>query len=256
MNVTRADLLQVLRYVAILRDNESNTMPSETKWCEYTCGAGTYMGLMPIRSALTQIQTTHLSALEREQYAQKSSKSQANYLAGRLLAKQLLNQHLGTDRGALSILHDAHGAPEVRIAGNKTSAEISISHSQDWVACILNIDGHRVGVDIEKMRPRKMMLEMAHHLMHEDELPWVNRHCSHVEGFYRYWTAKEALAKVHCLPLISKALRRYVIQHFTEKQGLEPWVVNDGTLIQHFQLPNTNYMGAWAIHIQDNAINT
>jgi 4'-phosphopantetheinyl transferase EntD len=216
----------------------------------------TYIAFMPICGANTLMDARQLSAQERAQYEKKHTKSQANYLAGRVLAKNLLTEHLGTNWRLLSVLHDAHGAPEVWLEGKKISVGISISHSHNWVACALNFDGHRVGVDIEQMRPRNTMLEMAQCLAHKDELLWVNRYCSRVEDFYRYWTAKEALAKVHRLPLMSNELQQYAIRKFTEMQSQKPWMAIDGTLMHHFQIPNEPFMGAWAIKTQDNALNT
>jgi 4'-phosphopantetheinyl transferase len=72
----------------------------------------------------------------------------------------------------------------------------SLSHSGDRVLCAIASAG-LVGVDVERIRPRKEWDELASVVLHpaererlealEGEPRW--------QGFYRIWTLKEAMAK-------------------------------------------------------------
>jgi 4'-phosphopantetheinyl transferase len=84
----------------------------------------------------------------------------------------------------------------VTLDGAPAPAAVSLSHSGDVVICGLAPSG-LLGVDVERVRPRKQWDGLAEFALHPserrrlDELPDAARW----RGFYRLWTLKEALAK-------------------------------------------------------------
>jgi 4'-phosphopantetheinyl transferase len=104
------------------------------------------------------------------------------YLAGRVLIRQLLHESGRTFRG---IVKNEYGKPFL----NTYPDELSMSHSLPYVAAI--VDRHKpVGIDIEQ--PKSKLLRIAPRILHRQELADagtdLSKHCV-------YWCAKESLVK-------------------------------------------------------------
>jgi 4'-phosphopantetheinyl transferase len=86
--------------------------------------------------------------------------------------------------------------PVVTLEGAPAPAAASISHSGDVVICGLAASG-LLGVDVERIRPRRQWEGLAEFALHPTELRQLEE-LSDAErwpAFYRVWTLKEALAK-------------------------------------------------------------
>ncbi len=100
----------------------------------------------------------------------------------------------------IEISHHPSGQPYITIKSTppQESAKfpcISLSHSGTWVGCALSNDGRPVGIDLEDYShsiPRPYM-DLATHSFSLIEIEFVKQYGE--EGFYRLWTAKEAIAK-------------------------------------------------------------
>jgi 4'-phosphopantetheinyl transferase len=106
------------------------------------------------------------------------------FLAGRVLIKELLNSW---GKEFLGLTKDAFGKPYP--SGHHF--QISLSHSYPYVAAI--IDRHRpVGIDLEQ--PKEKLFRIAPRVLAASELQDAGsdmiKHCI-------YWSAKEALVKIH-----------------------------------------------------------
>lgn len=71
--------------------------------------------------------------------------------------------------------------------------EISISHANRWVSCLLSSPQSALGLDIEYIAPNRPFKQIAAYAFTKNEMAYVNSHKEF--GFYQLWTAKEALAK-------------------------------------------------------------
>ena len=140
------------------------------------------------------------------------------------------------------ILNDVSGAPQVYCDGCLDSRlSISLAHSGDWVVCALNKSGQSIGIDIENVRPRQNMSEMVAFLAHPDEMTWLHQQTQNLHNLYRYWVAKEALAKYWKISLSAPELRQYPLIF----DG-DAWRIPARRLrVHHFDIPHTSYVGAW-----------
>ena len=74
--------------------------------------------------------------------------------------------------------------------------DFNISHSQDWVAVAISLDG-RVGVDIEVARPRKNYLDVAKSFFADAEYQWMMQQADTLTAFWQLWTLKESALKLY-----------------------------------------------------------
>lgn len=100
----------------------------------------------------------------------------------------------GVDATAIGIERDERGRP--RLAGGRD--DVGWSHSGDGLLLAFG-ESMRVGVDLERVRPRPNALALARRFFAPDEAAWLAaRPPARVEGdFLRLWCAKEALLKAH-----------------------------------------------------------
>ena len=116
-----------------------------------------------------------------------------------LAARQLLNHSLralfGQKSASLWQLEKMHSGKPF-LAG-KNSPSISISHSDNWVACAIG-NVSNIGIDIEAIKPRNWVA-CGEDIFHQDEASWVLRSDteneeSNIRGL-SCWCRKEALVK-------------------------------------------------------------
>ena len=74
--------------------------------------------------------------------------------------------------------------------------DFNISHSQDWVAVAISLDG-RVGLDIEVARPRKNYLDVAKSFFADAEYQWMMQQSDTLKAFWQLWTLKESALKLY-----------------------------------------------------------
>ena len=188
-----------------------------------------------------------LGTYEASQWRQRvSAKAQANYWAARRLGKQLLVEQVGGVWQDWQILNSPNGAPQVYRLSERSTECLSIAHSGEWVVCALSTDGLPIGVDIERMKSRTHLPEMMRVLAHPSELFWLEQHTASLDMMYRYWTAKEALAKWEGCAVGSSRLREIGLD-FSEPA----WSVTKSNgakcPVQHFMIEHTDYVGAWIV---------
>lgn len=124
-----------------------------------------------------------LDATERTAYARRGEP----YLLMRSLLKHELARHSGEAPESIHFSYGAHGKPLY------PPQPFNMSHSGELLCIALHHS--EIGVDIERMRPRKHMPAMAERIMCPGQLAaWQERGCG-VEEFFDCWCAAEALAK-------------------------------------------------------------
>jgi 4'-phosphopantetheinyl transferase len=113
-------------------------------------------------------------------------------LASRWLARTLLAGVMGGGPDEVSVDIDAAGRS---FLPSHPDWHLSISHSGDWVACV--VAPSAVGLDIEQLRPRAQLVDIAATAFP----PSVCEHLATLHGeartlrFYQEWTLREAWLK-------------------------------------------------------------
>lgn len=124
----------------------------------------TYWYLRPISERLRQVHLSEpvglLGPLELEKYSRfKLIKRKTEWLAGRLAAKDLLREVAPSARNLsvaeIQILSADDGSPTIRLDHTgEDCGRLSITHSNDLVACAYSSADHPIGIDLEKIEQR------------------------------------------------------------------------------------------------------
>jgi 4'-phosphopantetheinyl transferase len=111
--------------------------------------------------------------------------------------RPLLAQMLQCAPAAVPLLRDARGRP--RLGPPFQHRDVGWSHSGEALLLALGDGSVQLGVDIERLRERPRLLELARRFYHPDEAAWLMRRGedSRLLDFMRLWCAKEALLKAH-----------------------------------------------------------
>ncbi|MCL7714719.1 4'-phosphopantetheinyl transferase family protein [Stenotrophomonas mori] len=111
-------------------------------------------------------------------------------------ARVLLADALDTAPERLPLTRDERGRPW--LIGALADYGTGWSHSGGHLLVALG-EGVRLGVDLERQRPRRQMREVIGRFFHPAEIAWLQglaaAECEH--WFFRVWCAKEALLKAH-----------------------------------------------------------
>ncbi|MBA3486887.1 MAG: 4'-phosphopantetheinyl transferase superfamily protein [Lysobacter sp.] len=111
-------------------------------------------------------------------------------------ARAWLGARLGSPAEALPILRDARGRPQLDAPFQ--GYDCNWSHSGEGLLVALG-QGLQVGVDLEWLRPRKRVLELAGRWFTAHEASWLAEldPVRRDRTFLRLWCAKEAVLKAH-----------------------------------------------------------
>ncbi|OGR36335.1 MAG: hypothetical protein A2091_07305 [Desulfuromonadales bacterium GWD2_61_12] len=134
-----------------------------------------------------------LSADERERAARlRIAVKRQQFVAGRVLLRQLLGRYLGADPQTLTFAYGPHGKP--RLAAG--SLAFNLAHAGAWALVAVTLK-REVGVDLEQADPHLDYERLAAQFFTVEEqrqlatFPVARRR----RGFYRLWTRKEARLK-------------------------------------------------------------
>jgi phosphopantetheinyl transferase len=116
-----------------------------------------------------------------------NSSHQSRRTACRYLLQQLLSVTSTVKQNEWKLYHSASGAPCLSINGKPPQLDVSMTHSADWLAAGVAFQA-RIGVDVERFRPRGNISAMA------DFLGWKGRVRDN-RDFYSKWVLWEASAK-------------------------------------------------------------
>lgn len=134
-----------------------------------------------------------LSDAERDK-AEKliNAEVRARYISTRGLLRKVLAEYLARDPVCLQFGVGAHGKPF--LPGQ--AIYFNLSHSQDSLLLAVS-DLENVGVDVEAVKPRKGMLEIARRCFSDKEFAaWLKLSPPEQRVvFFRLWTVKEAFVK-------------------------------------------------------------
>jgi len=167
-----------------------------------------------------------LAPSEREMLVQfYSAKRRRDWLAGRLAAKRAMADYLAQEHqlclppSQITIGYDGQGRPHPKLLPSderpfsrveQALEEISLSlaHSDGWglAAVAHQPSAGWLGVDLQKIRPVRS--DLAERILSANERRELRERFSHgkAEGFFIYWTLKEAALKALGLRLPMRAV--------------------------------------------------
>ena len=110
--------------------------------------------------------------------------------------RRRLGRYLDRPPTELAFQLGPHGKPYLVAAANPDRLMFNLSHSGGHILLAVT-RGREIGVDVEVVQPRRLLLEIAQRHYHPRELDELNRRSAgaQVPQFYRYWTLKEAWIK-------------------------------------------------------------
>lgn len=149
-----------------------------------------------VRLPLTDWLPADLSRIPQsiqKQSEQFNPKRRQQFLIGRWLLAELLFNQLGEPQ-----------LPEIAIVDNGRPSfivdkqlDFNISHSGEYIMVAL-AHGCRIGLDVEHIRPRKKLLELAEYSFSAQEYQWLLTLPSSAlaDGFWQLWTLRESVLKL------------------------------------------------------------
>lgn len=105
--------------------------------------------------------------------------------------------------------HSESGSPRLLVGGAPSGINLSMAHSGRWVAVAL-AKGARVGVDVERARPRENFVAMAEYMGWKDRV-------DNLDDFLTQWTIWEA-----CVKLSESSIFARNNAAFVELRDIEP----------------------------------
>lgn len=122
------------------------------------------------------------------------------FLLGRMLLRYAVSNLTGLPAGMIGIVERRGNAPRLVLPGlQRSHPHFSISHSGDWVACLVSRNA-AVGLDIEVQDPARDIDAISEAAFLPDERLWLSSssRAERLESFYDLWCQKEALHKLLC----------------------------------------------------------
>lgn len=115
---------------------------------------------------------------------------------GEPTVRPLLSQALHCDPSDVPLSRDEGGRP--RLGAPYRHMDLGWSHSGEVLVLALG-ESVELGIDVERLRNRPRLDDLAQRFFHPDEACWLRAQPEEiaVEAFVRLWCAKEAVLKAH-----------------------------------------------------------
>jgi len=125
--------------------------------------------------------------------ATRNPNKRREYLLSRALMRHVLTQHFGSETNHWEFIERSCQAPTICYLPD--NIHFSLSHSKGTICFALA--SCPIGIDLEKLNPKRNFLELAKAVMCEEEIVLLEQQPDKLaENFYRYWCAKEAYYKM------------------------------------------------------------
>jgi 4'-phosphopantetheinyl transferase len=99
---------------------------------------------------------------------------------------------------AFAIIERERNAPQIVLPNESyRQPAFSISHSRNWVACVVSSNAS-LGVDIEVESPARDIIDISQSAFHPNDHCWLLRQpeTTRLSAFYQLWCTREALYKL------------------------------------------------------------
>lgn len=116
--------------------------------------------------------------------------------ASREALRRVLAEYLDVDPTAVELHRGEHGKPA--LADPVATLRFNLSHS-GGIALIALARGREVGVDVERIKPRRSLLHLARRALGPAAAEEIRATApaERLDAFHRAWTRHEAVAKCH-----------------------------------------------------------
>ena len=125
---------------------------------------------------------------------------QRQFLLGRTLLRFAVSNLTGLPVDGLDVVERPGRAPLLVLPDSQhASPNFSLSHSRNWVACVVSCDV-TLGLDIEVNETARDTTAISELVFHPSEHLWLLTlsNAERVASFYEIWCAREALHKLLC----------------------------------------------------------
>lgn len=204
---------------------------------------GSELGLWKIEELATELEKKLQLNKEERKFYQSLNKGQRTL---QWLASRVLVRHMLQTEKFIVLNADENGKP---LLGN-FRFELSISHSYDYAAVILG--HHRVGVDIEKIKPKIQFIAPRFTTEKEREfIPETHKD----EMLYVIWCAKESLFKLYGAGELN--FRNHIHIHpfgYHQNQSTLTATIHKNSFRKDYTVFYRNidhYMMAWVTEVED-----
>ncbi len=118
------------------------------------------------------------------------------YIVTRGLLRQVLTKMAGLDIAGVEFDYCEHGKPSLAGHAGGENVAFNVSHSHGVVLVALTLGG-RLGVDLEKIRPKLEWRSLAQHYFSAVEVRALDGYpgATGLKAFFTCWTRKEAFVK-------------------------------------------------------------
>jgi 4'-phosphopantetheinyl transferase len=128
----------------------------------------------------------------------KRRERQRQFLLGRMLLRFAVSNLLFLPPDALGVVERTGNSPQLVLPDLESlQPNFSLSHSREWVACVVSFSIH-LGVDIEVNDPTRNVLDISEFVFHPNEHRWLlpQVEAARLLAFYQLWCTREALYKL------------------------------------------------------------
>ena len=117
------------------------------------------------------------------------------YIVARGTLRYLLGKQFDRPPQTIEFCYGEYGKPSVVLDNDGScNFHFNVSHSGELALCALG-RRHRVGIDIEKLKPIQRLDSMMERCLSEEELAQVENETNLTRAFLQRWTCKEAYLK-------------------------------------------------------------
>ena len=125
---------------------------------------------------------------------------QRQFLLGRILLRFAISNLTGLPVDGFDVFERPGNAPRLVLPDSQHACpNFSLSHSRNWVACVVSCDV-ALGLDIEVNETARDTNAISELVFHPSEHLWLLTlsNADRVSSFYEIWCAREALHKLRC----------------------------------------------------------
>jgi 4'-phosphopantetheinyl transferase len=128
----------------------------------------------------------------------KRRERQRQFLLARMLLRLVVSSLTALPPAAIGVVEQDGDGPELVLPDSQSfQPGFSLSHSGNWVACVLS-SSVTLGVDIEVNDATRDVTPISHLAFHPEEHVWLlsQPDAARASAFYQLWCAREALYKL------------------------------------------------------------
>ncbi|MCD1125680.1 4'-phosphopantetheinyl transferase superfamily protein [Jinshanibacter sp. LJY008] len=181
----------------------------------------------------------------RQQGEQFNPKRRQQFISGRWLLAELMFHQLGCSE-LPAVLTSDNGRPIFIDAG---LPDFNISHSGEYIMVALTQNA-RIGLDVEHIRPRRKLMELAQYSFSDNEYQWLRNlpESKQTDGFWQLWTLRESVLKlsakgvwqmkqIQVMPQEKKLFADFQPELFciTSRHQDIAWAISTNLPIQHIE---------------------